>query len=275
MWLKIYTPPQKKCVRFCVSRRLCHFCRRNSIQVFEYMFSVKRLEFGVFPNHLFFFLHLYIIQVSFSSALQIKIILAQGCESTLISLGDFQRCMGDRGCTRLTIQFIDDWVSNTMGTSDDEGRTRGLVQILLYFDHIWVLVLCAPSSNDVSVLLLNLPTEIMKRTLMTRSIPTGVFSFWVVWSSFHVPVSFNFIISKGYAETGTIVLTQTRTFFKSNNFSRHHFPLVIRTPWLLVRRTADIRNKDRPLLYTCTELSSLHPLILLNVKPDTQRKLQV
>lgn len=61
-------------------------------------------NFRVFPNHLFdFFLHLYIIQVSFSSPLQIKIITGTRFESTLISLGDFQRCMGDRGCSRLTI----------------------------------------------------------------------------------------------------------------------------------------------------------------------------
>lgn len=148
-----------------------------------------------------------------------------------------------------------------MGTSVEDGRTRWIVQILLYFNHIWVLVLCAPSSNDVSVLLLNLPTTIMKRTLKTRSIPTGVFSFWVVWSSFNVPRSFNFI--------RPIVVTETRTFFKSNNFSRHHFLLVIRTPRLLVRRTADIRNKGRPLVYTCTELTLLHSLILRNMKPDT------
>ena len=65
-------------------------------------------NFRVFPNHLFdFFLHLYIIQVSFSSPLQIKIITGTRFESTLISLGDFQRCMGDRGCTRLTIQLAD------------------------------------------------------------------------------------------------------------------------------------------------------------------------
>ena len=54
-----------------------------------------------------------------------------------------------------------------MGTSDDDGRTRGIVQIVLYFDHVWVFLLCAPSSNDVSVLLLNQNTMIMKRTFST------------------------------------------------------------------------------------------------------------
>lgn len=34
--------------------------------------------------------------------------------------------------------------SKRKGTSDDDGSARGIVWILLYFDHVWVFVLRAP-----------------------------------------------------------------------------------------------------------------------------------
>jgi len=57
-------------------------------------------------------------------------------------------------------------------TSDDDGSARGIVWILFLFDHIWVSVLRAPSSTDVSVLLLNKPIYILRPATSVCALPT-------------------------------------------------------------------------------------------------------
>ena len=49
------------------------------------------------------------------------------------------------------------WLSNRTGTSDYDVKARGIMWILLQFDHIWVFLLCAPFWRDVHVLLLKRP----------------------------------------------------------------------------------------------------------------------
>ena len=168
---------QKKCVRSYVTEALSLLSQKFISGVWV-CFQSRDWNFRVFPNHLFdFFLHLYIIQVLLAPLCKLKLLLAQGLSQHLSLLGIFSVVWGIEAVLDLLFSLVG-WCSNTMGTSVDDGRTLGIVQILLYFDHIWVLVLCAPSSNDVSVLLLNLSTMIMKRTLMTRSSPTGRSNYW-------------------------------------------------------------------------------------------------
>lgn len=70
---------QKKCVRFCMSRRLCHFCRRNSIQVFEFVFSQETgiLEFSRIVSLIFFFIYT-LSKYLLAPFCKLKLLLAQG-----------------------------------------------------------------------------------------------------------------------------------------------------------------------------------------------------
>ena len=73
--------------------------------MFESVLSqIGIFEFSRVISMILFFIYTLFKYLS-APLCKLKLLLVQGFESTLISLGDFQRYVGDRGCTRLTIQF--------------------------------------------------------------------------------------------------------------------------------------------------------------------------
>ena len=93
-----------------------------------------------------------------------------------ISLLDFFKAPQVAGC--VTTMLLG-WLSNRTGTSDYDVKARGIMWILLQFDHIWVFLLCGPFWRDVRVLLLNMPISFrsykfvlmsMERTPSARSL---------------------------------------------------------------------------------------------------------
>lgn len=90
-----------------MSRRLYHFCRRNSIQVFEFVFSqeIGILEFSRIISLIFFFIYT-LFKYLLAPLCKLKLLLAQGLSQHLSLLGIFSVVWGIEAVLDLLFSLV-------------------------------------------------------------------------------------------------------------------------------------------------------------------------